>query len=160
MRPVFSTDRIVYAEVSPLLVKDYLALINDYERVGRFIGGKREPVTEEQELRWVQSKREENACLFSMLEKETGAFIGNIELMDIRDSVGELGIAIAAEMQDRGFGTEAVTAVSAYGLERLGLRRIFLKAHPDNARAIRVYEKCGFREYDRTAEYVLMELAP
>ena len=46
----------------------------------------------------------------------------------------------------------------AYGMEKLGLRRIFLKVYPDNARAIRCYEKCGFREYDRTDEDVFMEI--
>ena len=43
-----------------------------------------------------------------------------------------------------------------YGIDRLGLARIFLKVFPDNARAIRVYTKCGFREYDRTEEDVFM----
>ncbi len=39
-----------------------------------------------------------------MLEKESGAFIGNIELMDVNDGVGELGISIRAVMQDKGYG--------------------------------------------------------
>ena len=84
------------------------------------------------------------------------AFIGNVELMDPADSQAELGIAITARMQDRGYGTEAVRTVVAYGMKELGLRRIFLKVYPDNARAIRVYAKCGFREYDRTEEDVFM----
>ena len=45
-----------------------------------------------------------------------------------------------------------------YGMDTLGLRRVFLKVFPDNARAIRVYEKCGFREYDRTEDDVFMEV--
>ena len=61
-------------------------------------------------------------------------------------------------MQDRGFGTEAVRALVGYGMDRLGLKRIFLKVFPDNARAIRVYEKCGFREYDRSGEDIFMEI--
>ena len=93
-----------------------------------------------------------------MLDKRSGAFIGNVELMDPADSRAELGIAITAKMQDRGFGTEAVRAVVAYGMEKLGLRRIFLKVYPDNARAIRCYEKCGFREYERTEEDLFMEI--
>ena len=93
-----------------------------------------------------------------MLERDTGDFIGNIELMDIADGAGELGIAVTAAMQDKGYGTEAVRAMVRYGMDTLGLRRVFLKVFPDNARAIRVYEKCGFREYDRTADDVFMEI--
>ena len=78
--------------------------------------------------------------------------------MDVHDSAAELGIAITARKQGQGFGAEAIPALVQYGFQTCGLRRIFLKAYPDNARAIHVYEKCGFREYARTAEDVLMEL--
>ena len=155
---VFASENIRYVPVSERLVPDYLEMVNDIERVGRFIGRRTEPVSEEKERRWVREKREEQALLFSMLDKRSGAFIGNVELMDPADSRAELGIAITAKMQDRGCGTEAVRAVVAYGMEKLGLRRIFLKVYPDNARAIRCYEKCGFREYDRTDGDVFMEI--
>ena len=156
MTTVFTSENIRFVRVSEELVPDYLAMVNDWERVGKLIGSRRDPISEEKERRWVQKKLAENAPLFSMLEQDTGAFIGNIELMDIADGAGELGIAITAAMQDRGYGTEAVRAMVDYGMDTLGLRRVFLKVFPDNARAIRVYEKCGFREYDRTEDDVFM----
>ena len=158
MTTVFASENIRFVRVSEELVPDYLVMVNDWERVGRLIGGRREPLSEEQERRWVQKKLAEGAVLFSMLDKETGAFIGNVELMDIADGAGELGIAITAGMQDKGYGTEAIRAMVNYGMDTLGLRRVFLKVFPDNARAIRVYEKCGFREYDRTESDVFMEV--
>ena len=158
MTTVFTSENIRFVRVSEELVPDYLAMVNDWERVGKLIGSRRDPISEEKECRWVQKKLAENAALFSMLEKDTGAFIGNIELMDIADGARELGIAITAAMQDRGYGTEAVRAVVEYGMDTLGLDRVFLKVFPDNARAIRVYEKCGFREYDRTESDVFMEV--
>ena len=158
MKRVFSSEHIDFVEVSEQLIGDYLAMVNDYENVQRFIGDRTEPYTEEQEVRWVSGKLEEKAPVFSMLERESGAFIGNIELMDVKDGVGELGIAVTAAMQDRGFGTEAVRAITEYGLERLGLHRVFLRTSPENARAIHVYTKCGFRTYDRTEKHVCMEV--
>ena len=158
MTTVFTSKNILFVRVSEALVPDYLAMVNDWERVGRLIGSRRDPISEEKERRWVQKKLVEGAPVFSMLDKESGAFIGNIELMDIADGAGELGIAVTAGMQDKGYGTEAVTAMVDYGMDRLGLRRVFLKVFPDNARAIRVYEKCGFREYDRTEDDVFMEV--
>jgi diamine N-acetyltransferase len=134
-------------------------MVNDIERVEKYIGGWHEPFTEEKEIRWVKKKQEEKAPVFSMLEKISGRFIGNVELMDVADGAGELGIAVTGEMQDRGYGTEAVLAVTEYGMKQLKLHRVFLRTNPDNRRAIHVYEKCGFREYDRTAEHVFMEYA-
>ena len=156
MTTVFTSENIRFVRVSEELVPDYLAMVNDWERVGKLIGSRRDPIPEEKERRWVQKKLAAGASLFSMLDKDTGAFIGNIEFMDIHDGAGELGIAVTAAMQDKGYGTEAVRAMVDYGMDTLGLRRVFLKVFPDNARAIRVYEKCGFREYDRTEDDVFM----
>ena len=160
MQPVFESENIFFVRVSESLVPDYLAMVNDVEHVARLIGLSRrsEPITAEQERRWVQKKLAEDATVFSMLEKTTGTFIGNIELLHIEDGSAELGIAITAAMQEKGYGTEAIPAMVQYGMETLGLLRIFLKVYPDNARAIHVYEKCGFREYDRTADDVFMEI--
>ncbi len=158
MEPIFASQNISFVRISEDLVPEYLAMVNDYDRVGRLIGPRREPIPAEKERQWVQKKLAEDAAVFSMLEKATGAFIGNIELMGVADGTGELGIAITAAMQDRGFGTEAIPAMVRYGMEVLGLSRIFLKVFPDNARAIHVYEKCGFRAYDRTEQDVFMEI--
>ncbi len=158
MKQIFTSERIRFVEVSEGLVNDYLAMVNDYEHVNRFLGGRDKAYTAEQEIQWVQKKLAEKAPVYSMLEKESGRFIGNIEFMDRTDSQGELGIAITADMQNQGYGTEAVLAMINYGMEQLGLKRIFLRTHPDNARARYVYEKCGFREYDRDDDHVYMEV--
>ena len=157
MKQIFESENILFVEVSEKLVGDYLAMVNDYEHVNRFIGGKHKTFSEEQEIEWVEKKLAEKALVFSMLEKGSGSFIGNIELMDVSASVGELGIAITAEKQDQGYGTEAVRALAQYGIDTLGLERVVLRTNPDNVRAIHVYEKCGFREYDRTEDTVYME---
>ena len=93
-----------------------------------------------------------------MIERESGRYIGNIELMDVKDGQAELGIALTYAMQDKGFGTEAVTALTEYGLGELGLERIYLRTSPTNHRAIHVYLKCGYREVRRTADHVYMEM--
>ena len=159
MEQIFESERIRFVAVSELLIKDYLVMVNDMERVERFLGGAHEPFTAEQERAWVQKTLAEKAPVFSMLEKDGGGFIGNIELMDVKDAAAELGIAITGDKQNLGYGTEAVIALSAYGRDRLGLKRLFLRTDPGNLRAIRVYEKCGFRISARTEKDVFMELA-
>ena len=97
MKQIFESERISFVEVSENLIGDYLIMVNDVENVRRFIGGKQEPYTAEQEISWVRGKLENKEPVFSMIEKESGDFIGNIELMDVTGSEGELGIAITAK---------------------------------------------------------------
>ena len=159
MKQIFESDRISFAEVSALLINDYLVLVNDHENVNRFLSNSGKTFTEEDEIAWVKKKLEKKALVFSMIEKKTGDFIGNIELTDVSDTEKELGIAITAKKQNTGYGTEAVASVVKFGFEIIGLQKIVLRADPANARAIHVYKKCGFTEYDRTGEHVFMELS-
>ena len=155
---VFESERIRFVKLDVALVPDYLAMVNDIERVGRFIGRRTEPLTEEKETEWVRGKREANATAWSMIAKADGAFIGNVEIMDPENREGELGIALTAKRQDQGFGKEAIRAVLAYAKTTLGLNRIRLKVYPDNLRARHVYSACGFAEYGRSDGDVLMEI--
>ena len=157
MKPVFESDRICFVHVAESLIQDYLIMINDLENVEKYLGGPHEPYTEEQEIEWVRKNLEDHNPVFSMLEKSGRGFIGNIELMNLTHFSGELGIAITAGKQNMGYGTEAILALKKYARQHLNLDRVFLRAFPDNARAIHVYEKCGFHEYDRTESDVFME---
>ena len=155
---IFESKNIRFVEVTELLLKEYITMVNDIENVARWIGKRTEAISEEKEMKWVRSKLEEKAPVFSMVEKKSGEFIGNVEFMDMDESVAELGIAITAKKQNMGYGKEAVSAIVRYGMNELGLKRIFLKVYPDNMRAIHVYEQCGFQEYDRTDEDIFMEI--
>ena len=157
MRQVFESENISFVKVTEELLQDYLTLINDRDTAW-WIGHLTEPVTEEAETQWIRDKLDSKARIWSMIEKKTGEFIGNIELMNIRDASGEMGIAVTAKKQDMGFGTEAIRALMEYATDCLDLRRIYLKAYPENTRAIHVYEKCGFCEYDRNGDDVFLEI--
>ncbi|MBR6045185.1 MAG: GNAT family N-acetyltransferase [Ruminococcus sp.] len=153
----FESENIRYVDVTELLTDDYLTMVNDLENVGRFISRRTEPVTRAEELGWIHGVITEKPPLFSMIEKQTGEFIGNIELRAPDGTCAELGISITAAKQERGFGKEAIAAILGYGRRELGLKRVFLKVYPENARAIHVYGKCGFSEYDRTEDEIFME---
>ena len=148
MKQILDSERISFVEVSEELADDYLVMVNDHERVNRFIGGDKKTYTQEQEIQWVRKKLEEKATVYSMIDKKSRKYIGNIEFMDLAEDEAELGIAITGEMQ----------ALIRYGMDQLGLKRIFLRTNPANHRARHVYEKCGFREYNRDEEHVYMEL--
>lgn len=74
--------------------------------------------------------------------------IGTCSLTDFsRDGrTATLRILIGPEPYwGRGFGTAAVSLLVGYGFERLGLHEIVLGVFDFNQRAIRAYEKVGFR---------------
>ncbi len=76
--------------------------------------------------------------------------IGNCGIDDISavDRTGELVIMIGDKrFWDRGFGTDAVRLLLRFGFLTLGLNNIRLRAHAFNERAIRCYEKCGFKRW-------------
>ena len=158
MNVVFESGRILYVTPSFDLIPDYLEMVNDIDHVARFIGERREPYTEEEERSYMQSKLDQHAAMFSMLEKDTRRFIGNIEFMNRRGDEAEWGIVMTHKMQDKGYGTEALIRSVEYGFSELGLRRIYLAVYVDNPRAVHVYEKCGFREYDRNDVDIFMEI--
>ena len=158
MNVIFESKRINFVEISEDLIKEYLIMINDLENVDIFIGGYHDPYTEEQELNWVREKLNEKNNIYSLIEKETGEFIGNIEYMNLKDGAAELGIALTEKKQNQGFGTEAILALLKYGKETLGLKRVYLRTNLNNFRAIHVYEKCGFKEYGVKEDHRCMEL--
>lgn len=158
MEKVFESENIIYVRPSFDLVPDYLEMVNDIENVARFIGERREKYTEEAEIDYIKDKMDNNATMFSMLEKGTNEFIGNIEFFNRVFEEAEWGIALTAKMQNKGYGTEALKRSVEYGFNDLGLKRIYLIVYVNNPRAQHVYEKCGFREFKRNDVDVFMEI--
>ena len=158
MDTVFESERMIFVRPSFDLIPDYLEMVNDIEGVARFIGERREPYSEEEERDYIKDKMDKDATMFSMLEKGTEKFIGNVEFFNRKDDDAEWGIVITGSMQDKGYGKEALMRTVEYGFNELCLKRIRLEVYADNPRAIHVYEQCGFREYDRNDVDVFMEL--
>ena len=82
---------------------------------------------------------------------EHDAYIGTIELYDIRATRATLGILIGERSHwNRGFGPEAIHALLGYAFEELELERVRLNTYGDNHRAQAAFAKVGFRETGRT----------
>ncbi len=158
MKTIMESPRIRFVELTEELVPQYLEMVNDYENVGRYISKKVRVYSVEDEIAFVRGKLDEAAPIMSMLDMEDGEFIGNIEYMDREGDTAELGIAVTAKKQDVGFGKEAIRYFLKYGADALGLRRVTLRVYPDNARAIHVYEQCGFVMCGRTEVDLVMKV--
>ena len=140
---IFESDRINFVRVSKELVQDYLDMVNDVE-VQKFISHNRRVYSLDGELEWIKSKLDNNAIIFSMIEKKTNEFIGNIEIMEINNNIGEVGIAITPKKQNKHFGQEAMKRLIDYAFNELNLDGLELNVYDFNPRGIKCYEKVGF----------------
>ena len=140
---IFDSDRIHFVKLSEDLVNDYLNMVNDIE-VQKYISRNRKTYELDGEMEWIKSKLKENSIIFSMIEKETNKFIGNIEIMRINNNIGEMGIAITPKQQNKHFGQEAIKRFIEYSFNDLGLDGLELNVFNFNPRGIRCYEKVGF----------------
>ncbi|TFG31519.1 N-acetyltransferase [Candidatus Thorarchaeota archaeon] len=84
----------------------------------------------------------------AIVDKNSNEFIGLVHLEDIRrpHSRAEFGISIHNPKNlSRGFGTDATRVMLWIGFNILNLHSIYLDTMEDNIRAIRTYEKVGFK---------------
>lgn len=68
------------------------------------------------------------------------------------------GIAIyAKDRWSKGYGTEALMLLLNYAFSRLNLHKVRLEVYAHNARARKVYERCGFKETGVEPEHVFKD---
>jgi len=92
---------------------------------------------------------------YSIIDIAANKVIGNCGYMNLNhlDQTGELGIFIGdKDYWNKGYGTEALSLLIDYGFQALNLHNIWLKVYSFNERAIKVYEKIGFKVIGRRRE--------
>src|SRR5262245_47898772 len=128
--------------------------------VVRYISGRPSP----EEESWARFLR--NIALWPMLgygywaatEKATGRYVGDVGFADFKrdiepslKGVPEIGWVLARESHGRGYATEAAQAALRWLESALGPQRTVCIINDDNLASVRVAEKCGYREFARTA---------
>jgi RimJ/RimL family protein N-acetyltransferase len=127
--------------------------------VTRYIGGK--PFSREEVwarlLRYVGHWALLGFGYWAVEEKATSEFVGELGFADFKrdiqpslEDTPELGWALASRVHGKGYATEAVRAAITWGDEHFGRARTTCLIHPENMASIRVAEKCGYREFQRT----------
>jgi RimJ/RimL family protein N-acetyltransferase len=127
--------------------------------VTRHIGGK--PFSEEESwsrlLRYAGHWALLGFGYWVVEEKATGNFAGEIGFANYKRNLEpglgdtpEIGWVFNAPSHGKGYATEAVCAAAAWGDEHFNPPRTACIIHPENLASIRVAEKCGYREFQRT----------
>jgi RimJ/RimL family protein N-acetyltransferase len=113
------------------------------------------PTSLEGEQEAIRGILKNNSHIFSIVDLETDQTIGRCLLFNI-DAVNRtamLGIVIGEKSRwDQGYGQEAVSLLLDYGFNLLNLHNVMLGTFSFNERAIRCYEKVGFKLIGRRRE--------
>ena len=156
--PVLETERLILRGHMLDDFPDSLALWSNPD-VTRFIGGR--PSTREEAwgrlLRYAGHWSLLGFGYWAVEEKGTGRFIGETGFAEGRreiepslEGIPEIGWALSPDVHGKGYATEAVQAVMAWGESHFGAVRTACIIAPENGPSIRVAQKCGYREWQRT----------
>lgn len=98
---------------------------------------------------WLENvTKDESRLLLLIVTQEDDRVVGDVELQEIHPVNRSAWIRIALHDEQefgKGYGTEAMGLMLDYGFGCLNLHRIELEVYDYNHRAIRIYEKLGFR---------------
>ena len=155
--PIIETSRLLLRPHRPDDFADCAAMWAD-PGVTRHIGGK--PFSPEEVwarmLRYAGHWSWMGFGYWAIEEKATGAFAGELGFADYKRDIAsiqnlpEMGWVLASTMQGQGYATEAVRAALVWGDARFESPRTVCIVDPENLSSIRVAEKCGYREFERT----------
>ena len=111
---------------------------------------------------WIEKDLEKRTDMswFAIRTLEDDRLLGDITLSVInwgsREAFAGIGIGVR-EFWGKGYGTDAMQLLLRYGFTELNLRRISLTVFEFNQRAMRSYEKAGFRLEGRQRQFMRRE---
>jgi RimJ/RimL family protein N-acetyltransferase len=107
-----------------------------------------------------------------LIDPRGDSFLFSIRTLEDDRMVGDIGLGIAGWPQadafvgialgdrnlwGKGYGTDAMNIILRYAFQELNLRRVTLNVFEYNPRAVRSYEKVGFRQEGRVRGALLRE---
>jgi RimJ/RimL family protein N-acetyltransferase len=110
------------------------------------------PMSEASEEKWFEDHLADESSHVFVIETADGVPIGNLGLdsIDWQNRSAACGISIGEkDYQAQGYGTDALRTLLGFAFDELNLHRIYLQVYDFNERAIRCYEKIGFRHEGR-----------
>ena len=147
---MFRGEKVQLGAVLREYLPKYVEWLNDWD-VSRFLKpGIVTPINLQDETAWFENRsKSKDNFLFAITTLDQGRLIGNCGLHDIsfKNRTGTFGIFIGdKDYWSKGYGTDATRTLLNFAFEELGLNRVELWVYDFNPRAIRAYEKAGFRK--------------
>ena len=95
---------------------------------------------------WYADLVRDRRRVYYAVDDERQTVIGRISLREIHwHQSARLGIGFGGQYVSQGYGTEALRLFLDYYFQQLGFQRMVLDVAAINVRALRCYERCGFK---------------
>lgn len=84
---------------------------------------------------------------FAIEDAETGMYLGECGLMlpDMKAKKAEISIVLTPKARGKGAAGQALSQLIRHAFCEAGYERLYLKCAEDNKKALRLYERLGFR---------------
>ena len=105
---------------------------------------------------WLAARSKSSDGVFLVIVSQpSGEMAGYIQAvgMDLINGIGSIGICIAPGFQGKGYGGEAMALLESYLKDIFGIRKLMLEVLAENAVAIGMYIKHGYREVGRLQQH-------
>jgi len=144
-KPVIETDRLI---IRPMTVSDVPALKKWMpDRSIYTYWGKGPAKTEiNPELMFEKTERPAKSFHLGIADKKNNEVIGDLYVYLIEnDRMGQIAIRLAKDEQGKGYGTEALLAMSRFCFKNTQLQRLWTKVDVRNIASWKMLEKCGYK---------------
>lgn len=94
---------------------------------------------------FIEHSRNSTESLHLAVAGEDNVYMGTVSLKHITKDTAEFAIAVRKSAMGKGFAKYAMEEMIRIGLEDRKLKLVYWCVSPDNKRAIRFYEKTGYR---------------
>ena len=160
---IADTERTVIRELCGKDI-DEVIKISRQEHILKFVEDGRVPENEQREklLAYMENiYRFYDFGIWGIFEKKTGILIGviSLDLLKTTENVEyEVGFFIRKEKLGLGFAKETLDAVVYYAKNKLEALRLIAITDKENIGAVKLLEKCGFKELSGNDKKILIKL--
>ncbi len=146
---MYEGEKIVLSENK----KEYLELarqyVNDYDVAKSLVSGIPFPLRVEDEQKFYDKidAFSSGKYNFAILKKDDLQYIGGCGINDVnwKNSYCEVGIFLGKPFWNKGYGTDAMKTLLNFIFNNMSLNKVKLSVFEFNKRAIKSYEKSGFK---------------
>lgn len=143
-KPVIETDRLI---IRPMTITDVPALKKwmPDKSIYAYWGKSPGKAEKDPELLFEKTERISKSFHLGIVEKNDDEVIGDLWVYLIEnDRMAQVAIRLSKEKHGRGFGTEALSAMTRFCFENTELQRLWSAVDVRNTASWKMLEKCGY----------------
>lgn len=143
-KPIIETDRLI---LRPIIVSDVSALkkwMSD-KSIYTYWGKGPSKAEMNPELLFEKQERPAKSFHLGIAEKNSNEVIGDLWVYLIEnDRMAQVAIRLSKEKHGKGYGTEALSAMTRFCFENTELQRLWTQVDVRNTGSVKMLEKCGY----------------